>query len=288
MKNPTKITLIIGLLGGAVAAQAQTVYSNNFDPGDNFTNAGASSANQMVNNVMGGGPEKVTYRETKNNGTVGINTNLPRSGNGSVWFSTNGTANGKSEIALSTGFSGAGDSTGILGAFDDLSALSADLYTLASPDSGNQAPIVRIELFSSIENKYGQLVFDTAWAPSHFGTFTYGQWNNVDLLGNASSTWLRATSGINTAYGPGASPNNHERTLADWQSILAGKGYNVISVNAGIGSFGGTFQGAMDNLSVGFGGNNNTYNFEAVPEPASMCVLGLGALAMLRKRKAKK
>lgn len=287
MKNPTKITLILGLLGGTVAAQAQTVYSNNFG-GDNFTNPGASPANQMVNGVQGGGPEQVTYRETKNNGTVGINMNLPRSGNGSVWFSTNGTAGGKSEIALSTGFSGAGDSTGILGAFDNLSALGADLYTLASPDSGNQAPILRIELFSAVENKYGQLVFDTGWTPGHYGTFTYGQWNTVDLLSNANSIWLRATSGINAAYDPGAGPDNHERTLANWQSILGGKGYQVISVNSGMGTFNGTYQGAMDNLSVGFGGDNHVYNFEAVPEPASLCALGLGALALIRKRKASK
>lgn len=289
MKNPTKITSILGLLGSVAAAHAQTVYSNNYAPGDYFTNAGSSAANQVVNGVQGGGPEQVTYRETKNNGTVGINTNLPRSGNGSAWFSTVGTANGKSEIALSTGFSAAGDSTGVLGQFDDMTAFGADLYTQSSPDSGNQSPILRLELYSPTDGggRYGQLVFDTAWTPSHYGTFDYNQWNTVDLLTNAGSMWMRATSGINTAYDPGTG-DNHERTLADWMTVLGGKNYSVISVNAGIGAFNGSFEGAMDNLSIGFNGDNHVYNFEAVPEPASVCALGLGALALLRRKRTKK
>ena len=290
MNNPIKITLIFGLLGGAMASHAQTVWSNSYDPGDYFTNAGGSAANQVVNNVSGGGPEQVTYRETKNNGVVGINTNLPHSGNGSVWFSTNGTTGGKSEIALSTGFDGSGNSAGVLGSFDSLSAFGADLYTMSSPDSGNQAPILRLELYSANDGgsaKYGQLVFDTAWTPGHYGTFTYNQWNTVDIFNNASTIWLRGTGSLNNVYDPGAG-TNHERTLADWESILSGKGYGVISVNAGIGTFDGRFQGGMDNLQIGFGGNNKTYNFEAVPEPASLCALGLGALALIRKRKSSK
>ena len=189
---------------------------------------------------------------------------------------------------MSTGFTGAGDSAGSLGSFDSLSAFGADLYTALSPDSGNQAPILRLELFSAAAgNKYGQLIFDTAWSPGHFGTFNYNQWNTVDIFNNASSMWLRGSSDLNTLYDPGAG-TNHERTFADWKSILSGQGYQVISVNAGIGSFNGTFQGGMDNLQIGFGGNNKTFNFEAVPEPTSMCALGLGALAMIRKRRAKK
>jgi hypothetical protein len=77
-------------------------------------------------------------------------------------------------------------------------------------------------------------------------------------------------------------------TLATWQSTLAGKGFQVISVNAGVGSFTGSFEGGMDNLSVGFSNNTKNYNFEAVPEPASVCALGLGALALIRRRRAKK
>ncbi len=283
--NSVKFTLISGMLMGAAAANAQTVYSNNLDPGDYFTNAGSTPANQMVTGFTGTGGEKVTYRETKNGATVGINTTAPRNGNGSVWFSANGT-NVKSEIAMSTGFDGAGNSAGTLGAFDSMTTLSADLMTLSSSVS-NQAPIVRIELFSSTQaagHRYGQLVFDTAWSPAHYGTFNFGTWNNVSLFANSSSTYLRGTSSLGLDY----DPSSAEMTLANWQSTLAGKGFEVISVNAGIGTFNGSFEGGMDNLSVGFGGNTKNYNFEAVPEPTSICALGLGALALIRRRSAKK
>ncbi len=288
MNKSIKITLVSGLVFGAVSAQAQTVWSNNFAPGDYFTNAGASAANLALNSPVVGGVVG-TYRETKNGATVGINTTMARSGNGSAWFSAVGNTGGKAEVALSTAFTGAGDSNGILGSFDSLSALGADLFTQSS-SIGNQSAIVRLELFSSTDGggRYGQLVFDTAWAPSHFGTFTFGQWNTVNMFANAGSTWMRASSGINAAYGAGVGVDNGERTLSDWMTQLGGKGYNVISVNSGIGTFNGSFEGGVDNLSLGFGGNNKVYNFEAVPEPASICAVGLGALALIRRRRAKK
>jgi len=165
MNKSIKITLVSGLVFGAVSVQAQIIYSNNATPGDNFTNAGGTAANQMLSNFAGPSGEVATYRETKNNGTIGINTNLARSGNGSAWISTDGSANGKSEIALSTAFTPGGDSNGSLGSFDSLSAFGVDLYTQSSSVS-NLAAIVRLELFSATDGggKYGQLVFDTTWA----------------------------------------------------------------------------------------------------------------------------
>ncbi len=285
MKNSVKISLISGILVGAASTQAQTVYSNNPTPGDYFTNAGASAANQALTHPVGGGVVG-TYRETKNGATVGINTTQARSGNGSAWFSAVGNTASKAEIALSTAFTAAGDSNGVLGSFDTLSSFGADLFTQSS-SVGNQSTIVRLELFSSTDGggRYGQLVFDTAWAPTHFGTYTYGQWNTVNLMG---STWLRGTGGINTAYGAGVGADNGERKFSDWMTDLTGKGYNVISVNAGIGSFNGSFEGGADNIALGFDGNNKTYNFEAVPEPTTIAAVGLGALALIRRRRAKK
>lgn len=274
----------------SIAAAQQTVYSNNSTPGDFFTNAGPSVANQMVSGFTGTGGEKVTYRNTKNSGIVGINDVNPRSGNGSVQFNLNGLGT-KSEIALGAGFNASGDPTGALGALDSLTAWGADLLTNSS-SFANLGVIMRLEIASATDNGgagvYGNLVWDTTWAPGHFGTITYGSWQTMDFRNNPTTTWLRGTGQLNTLYGPGPVTGD-ERTLADWLSILAGKNYYVLTANAGMGTFDGQFDGAMDNLVLGFGGNNQTYNFEVapVPEPATMAALGLGALALMRKRRKK-
>jgi hypothetical protein len=289
-----RLSLLTLGLGAAVFASAQTtVYSNNPIPGDYFSNAGTNLAWQDVNSFSGPSGERWIYRNVRNNGTVGINTELPRNGNGSVWFSTDGTANSQSEIAMSTSFSN-GSSTGSLGLFDQLSAWAADVYTV-SGGTANMAPILRLELYSATDinantgtaGVYGQLVFDTTWNPSTAPTITYGQWHNLDLFGNAGTTYLRATSALNATHGPGGIG---ERTLSDWMSILAGRDYNILSVNAGIGSTSLMYSGALDNYTFGVGGVNTTYNFEAVPEPGTMLALGAGAVGLLirRRRQAKR
>ncbi len=281
---------IIGLAALFTAAQAsETVYSNSGGSGDTFTNPGSSAAGAPIVNYTGPNNEQWMYRNTANNGTVGINTNYARSGDGSAYIASDGTASGKSEIALSTSFSGQ-DSTGSLGLLDNLSAWSADTYTQSCSILG-EAPILRMELFSATDTKvngslgvYGQLVFDTGWGTDGgLGSqYAYGNWQNIDLFGNKNTIHVWGSSSLGTKYGPGIGV---ERNLSDWLTDLAGKGYSVIGINAGMGSSSLTYQGAVDNYALGFGGRTNTYNFEAVPEPATMAMLGMGALAFLRKRR---
>jgi hypothetical protein len=47
-------------------------------------------------------------------------------------------------------------------------------------------------------------------------------------------------------------------------------------------------QGAVDNITFGFNGAYTTYNFEVVPEPASMAALGSGLIGLLGLRRRKK
>lgn len=271
----------LACLAAATTQAVEIVGSNSGGSGDFFTNAGASAANTSVTGFSGPNGEVFEYRQTKNNGLIGINDTFARSGNGSAHIRLDGTAGGKSEIAMSTAFTAAGDSAGALGLFDELTAWSADLLTQSS-SIADLAPILRLELYNGAS--YGSLVFDTSWTPAHFGAFAFGTWQNLDLVANAATTWLRATGSLNTLYGPGA-VDSGERTLADWMSVLDGEGFYVISANAGMGTADISYEGAVDNLTLGFSGNSTTYNFEVVPEPASMAALGLGAAALLRRRR---
>jgi hypothetical protein len=63
----------------------------------------------------------------------------------------------------------------------------------------------------------------------------------------------------------------------------------VYGISAGVGSGWGTFQGAVDDITVGFGGASTTYNFEVVPEPSTVLLVGTGLMGMLivaRRRRA--
>jgi len=62
-------------------------------------------------------------------------------------------------------------------------------------------------------------------------------------------------------------------------------GLGGIAMQVGFAS--DTADGYVDDFTIGVGGVNTTYDFEpaAVPEPASFSLLGIGALALLRRRR---
>ncbi|MCS6831495.1 MAG: PEP-CTERM sorting domain-containing protein, partial [bacterium] len=127
------------------------------------------------------------------------------------------------------------------------------------------------------------------------------QWITEDLFsyngGNGANLWQGVLSG--TLAGWQFDAYGNWKPISTWKSGYQPKGgrlgpiYNpnqmgltfnanslVIGVSLGIGSgWNGTFEGAVDNLVIGFGGTNPytlSYNFEVVPEPATMALFGLG------------
>jgi len=289
MKNAK---LVLGLCAALVAASAfaqATVFSQNLAPGDLFTNSGA--ADQGLNF---GNPNWV-YNNTRGGGSVGIRNNYPRSGNGSVYFASPGI-NGKADIeyfADPFGFGGnffpnPFNPASVLGALSALSHLSYEWYR----DSSSTAParlhpvlrlgILRVRASDPDDTnswRVGYLVFERA--NNGFGAAPTNVWQQDDILG--SNYRLVATSPL----GFDATP----RTIPQWLTFAASQdaALLVISVNAGIGSgWDGTFVGAVDNITFGFNGTYTTYNFEVVPEPASMAALGSGLIGLLGLRRRKK
>jgi hypothetical protein len=182
------------------------------------------------------------------------------------------------------------DLSSILGPLAALSHLSYEWYR----DGSSTAPdflhpvlrlgILRVNSDNSIN--LGYLVFERVY--NVVGAAPTDSWQSDDIVSNNYKLWATASLGFGD---PNVNINNVLKTIPEWVSAASARNATlyVISVNAGIGSgWNGTFTGAVDNITFGFGGNYTTYNFEVVPEPASMAALGSGLIGLLGLRRRKK
>lgn len=266
--------LALGLANSAVAGTV-TVYANNQNTGDNW-GGGSGSA------VGTSGWRYVDASGTGiigNGATVGINGNLPHDGNGSVYFSgiTTGGLFGRNPqagIEYSTG--------GVLGLLSEVNALSYNYIRSGGDAPAHFAPTIKLKVTAN--GKTGYLV----WEPVYNGHPTS---NPIDLnewyLGDAIGGKFWASNALGITNG-----SNTFQDLDYWEGVL-GAGAQVVGIYAGIGSgWGGSFTGAVDNITWGFNGEEaTTYKFEkAVPEPGSIVMgliaggLGLAGAAWRRRR----
>jgi len=288
--------LILGLCAALVAASAFAqatviVYSQNPAPGDLFTNTGSANLG------LGFGNPNWVYNNTRGSGSVGIRTNYPRNGNGSVYFNSPGSS-GKADIEYFADPVLVGGNfvpnpfnpSSILGPLADLSHLSYEWYRDGSSTAPNHLhPVLRLGILrvnSDNTVAVGYLTFERIY--NGFGAAPIGSWQSDNIIGSNYKLWATASLGFGD---PNVNINQVLKTIPDWVSAANAVGATlfVISVNAGIGSgWDGTFTGAVDNITFGFNGAYTTYNFEVVPEPASMLALGSGLIGLLGLRRRKR
>lgn len=290
---PVALTLAFGVTSASFAV---TIYSNN-PAGDSFTNPTSTNMGQAV------GATNWFYNNVRNNGVVGINSTLPRSGLGSAQLVSAqgpGGASSKADIEY-INFSNPGNATSpivSMGSLGSLNSLGYEWYRGAGgAASAWQHPVLRLYVDADgnmgTTNDRGYLVFERAYNQGT-GAVPTNQWITEDLFtynsGAGANMWQ-------VAFGVGNFDTaGNWQTLSTWQSVNGftptpnGRTFNansaVYGISFGVGSGWGTLSGAIDNVRIGFaGGASETYNFEVVPEPASMAVLGIGALALLRRRR---
>ena len=287
--------LILGLCAALVAASAfaqatVTVYSQNPAPGDSFTNTGSTNQGSNFGNA------NWVYNNTRGGGSVGIRTNYPRSGNGSVYFNST-SSSGKADIEYFASPVNSGgnfvpnlNQSSILGPLSALSHLSYEWYR----DSSSTAPdhlhpvlrlgILRVNQDNSIN--LGYLVFERIY--NGFGAAPTNSWQSDNIISSSYKMWATRSLGFGD---PNVNIYDVLKTIPEWLTAASNANATlyVISVNAGIGSgWNGTFTGAVDNITFGFNNTYTTYNFEVVPEPASMVALGSGLIGLLGLRRRKR
>jgi len=282
------VLLAIGL---AAPVQAATiVLSNNPAPGDGYTNATTSNQGQAV------GVTGWFYNNVRNSGVVGINDTYPRNGTGSAFLQTQfgpGGASSKADIEyLAAGVDVSGNfyATSTLGLFSAFSAMSYEWYRdSASTNGAVQHPALRILL-----DRDGNL----ATTGDRGGLVYEGAYNGVPVA--PVDAWTAGAVGATTKlwnFGLGLGfefdidgDGTPYDTLAEWLVSPLMSNAVILGFSAGVGSGWGPFMGAVDNIGWTISDQSESFNFEvprdqAVPEPASMALVGVGLLALARTRR---
>lgn len=285
--NKLLFTAFVAVSVTAVSS-ATTVFSNTAG-GDSFTNASGSNQGQAV------GTSGWFYNNVRNSGIAGIDTTFARNGNGSARLQTTLGPSGSSSKAdfeyLATGTNLAGNfyAGSSLGTLNQLSSLSYE-WVRASGGTANQHLMVAGRILIDADgnlattNDRGGLVYETVYNGGSTSTpVPTDTWVSENITAN-TFLW-NFGGGMSTATG------GYNKSLTDWVTGFSGSTISgnsaILGFSFGVGSGWGTFDGAVDTVAFTIDGQNYDANFEAVPEPATMTVLALVALARRRKKSQK-
>lgn len=274
------------VFAAAASAQATIVYSNNA-AGDAFSNAGTTNQGQAV------GSSGWFYNNVRRSGTSGITNTYPRNGNGSARLQ--GANDGsKADIEFLSGgtlFGGNAFATSSLGSLASFTGASYEWFRSSSSTARtNLHPSFRVLLDADgnlgTTNDRGSLIFESIY---NGGTVTNDLWT-TETITSATKLW-NVGLGLGNEFTVPGTGGAYNGTLADWTGYLTSA--VVLGFSMGIGSgWGGTFDGAVDNVSYTFGSVTSTTNFEVaaepVPEPMTLALGAAGLAAAIRRRRARR
>jgi PEP-CTERM motif len=187
-----------------------------------------------------------------------------------------------------------------------LSSLTSLSYsTYVTSNNGQQFPYLKLNVDLTGTGDYDQLFFEPPYqTPStgnpalpdqgatalntwqNWNALTGGWWDNNDVLGPSGmpGTGVASLAAFLAQY-PNAIIENVPNLFG------AGANANAVTLQFGYADPGSSYNGYVDNFTIGVNGASTTYNFDPnpAPEPASLTLLAIGAIGMVgfgwRKRK---
>jgi len=276
------VAMVSAAIGFVSVASASTliVDANNNTPGDDFTNPGTSNTGTSTTGAAVG-TSGWYYNNVRNNGHVGIQTTYPYDGNGSVAFESTQGPSGNSSKADIEYYNYVGGVPQPLGTLADLTSFSYNWYRASGGTASSfDVPVLRLYIASPDLTQSGYLVFEPVYNALGNNPAPVDQWESDDIVAENDHLWSTGSLPKSGDY------YGSDVTLSSWQSNYGN--YLVYGISSGVGSGWGTFQGAVDDIAFGFGGNNTTYNFEVVPEPSTVMLVGLGLVGLLTLRHRRK
>jgi hypothetical protein len=223
--------------------------------------ASSASANTVLVTSANSQGWGVVASETSGGGSATITTDAARSGVASLEMHGD-----KARYALGSIFSSASN-LGLFSNFTDLAfEYKIDEASVSACCGPMYAPALRIVVWDQGVKR--DFVWEQAYQAGGYGAAAaIGEWNTIA----AGGTFFR-----NPVDGD-------QRTLASWASSLTSNAYVggvYLAVGSGIGA---NYTAYVDNVTAG----GTTYNFEAVPEPATwaMMIMGLGAAGSVIRRR---